>query len=429
MMDQNLPAEYCAALRAFLAAEDPHALDAARDLGRRALSGAGAIPTDLDPAALLADHHAALLESLAGGDPPATLRRAAAFLAAFLEPAQQRLATLTEQRRAIEGLPQVLLENVPAVIYVTGAGGRSVEFLFVGPQAETLLGFAAAEFLADARVWLDRLPGEDQARVFSEEALALASGSAFVSEYRFRARDGRLLWLHDEASAVRDAAGGIRFWRGVMFDITERKRAEQKAAAAERDRLARELHDSATQTLMSAAMLARTIPRLWQRDPGQGQEALTELGELTQTALAEMRTLLLELRPAVLTQVALDELLRQLVTSLRSRSRAAIELDCGPLPPLPPEVQIAFYRIAQEGLNNMVKHARAGQAWVRLEQHAAQLVLSIRDDGQGFDPRAIPAGHLGVRFMHERAEAIGAGIEVQSRPGQGTSLRLAWPAQ
>jgi PAS domain S-box-containing protein len=426
-MATHLSAKYCAALRDFLAVGDPRALDSARDLGRRALSGPGISSGDPDLAALLADHHATLAVFPAA-DQPGVFRRAAEFLAAFLAPAQQRLATLVEQRRAIEGLPEVLLENVPAVIYVTGAGGKSAEFLFVGPQAETLLGIAAAEWLADARVWLDRLHSEDQARVLSEEALARASGSPFVSEYRFRARDGRLLWLHDEASAVRDAAGEVRFWRGVLFDITERKRAEQKAAAAERDRLARELHDSVTQTLMSAAMLARTIPRLWQRDLGQGQEALGELSELTHTALSEMRTLLLELRPEVLTQAPLDELLRQLVAALRSRSRAAIELSCGALPPLPPEVQIAFYRIAQEGLNNMVKHARARHTWVQLEQRAAQLSLSIRDDGQGFDPQAIPAGHLGVRFMRERAEAIGARIEVQSRPGEGTSLRLVWPA-
>ena len=138
-----------------------------------------------------------------------------------------------------------------------------------------------------------------------------------------------------------------------------RAQAERSAIVAERNRIARDLHDSVTQTLFTATLVSDVIPKLVQRDPEEGARQLEELRKLTRGALAEMRTLLLELRPATLIEVGSEELLRQLTEAARGRARIPIDLSVEIGNPLPPDVKVAFYYIAQEALNNVIKHARA----------------------------------------------------------------------
>ena len=206
-----------------------------------------------------------------------------------------------------------------------------------------------------------------------------------------------------------------------------RAQAAQTAVAAERSRLARELHDAVTQTLFSASLIAEVLPRLWERDREEGLRRLTDLRQLTRGALAEMRTLLLELRPATLTEVELRELLRQLCEALTGRARIPVLLDvAGTSRPLPPDVQIAFYRVAQEALNNIFKHAEASEVRLRLEYRAEAITLTITDNGCGFDPRCVSAESLGLKIMRERAEGIGASFELSNPPEGGTRVALWW---
>lgn len=209
------------------------------------------------------------------------------------------------------------------------------------------------------------------------------------------------------------------------------EQAEAEAVAAERNRLARELHDSVSQTLFSANLLAGVIPTLQDKNPAEAQRRQAELRQLTQGALAEMRTLLLELRPQALLNAPLEDLLGQLVAAVSGRARLAINLEVDPLPDLPDEVRLALYRTVQEGLNNIAKHAGAQQAWVQLRVNddgsdRAKLRLEIRDDGSGFDPGTVSGAHLGLRMMGERAAAIGAQLAIDSQPGAGTCVKLYW---
>jgi len=213
-------------------------------------------------------------------------------------------------------------------------------------------------------------------------------------------------------------------------NITERVRAEQQleeaAAAAERERLARELHDAVTQVLFSASLIADTLPRVWERHPEQGQLGLEELRRLTHGALAEMRTLLLELRPGALSEQDLGTLLRQLTDGMMARTRMPVATTVVGNSSLPTDVQIALYRIAQEALNNVAKHAQASRAKVSLENEPGCVTLHISDDGRGFDMGAAQPHQLGMQIMRERAQAIGASIRVKSQPGQGTELVVTW---
>jgi PAS domain S-box-containing protein len=205
-----------------------------------------------------------------------------------------------------------------------------------------------------------------------------------------------------------------------------RARAERTAVAAERNRIARDLHDSVTQTLFSATLIAEVLPKLVERNGSEGMRRLEELRQLTRGALAEMRTLLLELRPATLIEVSIEELLRQLTEAARGRARIPIELQAEVSAPLPPDVKVAFYYIAQEALNNVAKHARATSAHVNLESHRGGAVLTVLDDGQGFDVAAVTPEHLGLAIMRERSEAIDGELKIAGTPGEGTEVTIRW---
>jgi signal transduction histidine kinase len=153
---------------------------------------------------------------------------------------------------------------------------------------------------------------------------------------------------------------------------------------------------------------------------------------LTQGALAEMRTLLLELRPASLTEVSLGELLRQLTEATIGRTastsgRLSLVLRREGHRDLSPDVQSALYRIAQEALNNIARHAQASKAQLCLRLKQRKVQMLIVDDGRGFDPTTISAGHLGLNIMRERAASIGARLDIQSGPRKGTRVRVTWP--
>jgi len=204
-----------------------------------------------------------------------------------------------------------------------------------------------------------------------------------------------------------------------------RDEVEKAAVSAERSRLARDLHDAVTQTLFSSSLIADVLPRIWEKDPEQGLERLAELRELTRGALAEMRTLLLELRPAALTDAELSELLYQLAESITGRARVPVDVciegDCA----LPVEVKVALYRIAQESLNNVAKHSGASQATVRI-RCGDEVELTVTDDGFGFDVDSVPAESLGLGIMRERAKGIGADLSIESAAGEGTEVSVRW---
>jgi signal transduction histidine kinase len=219
-----------------------------------------------------------------------------------------------------------------------------------------------------------------------------------------------------------------------------RSQREEAAAAAERNRLARDLHDSVSQALFSATLVADVLPQVGERDSDLAREGLKELGALTRSALAEMRTMLLELRPTAVVETRLSDLIRQLVEAVTGRADLQVTCNVDPSPALPPDVHVTFYRVAQEALNNILKHAGATQVTVGLvvsppagEQERdtwqGYLTLTIDDDGRGFGQRDLAPDRLGLGIMRERAETVGAGLEVESRPNRGTRVTLTWPTK
>ncbi len=204
---------------------------------------------------------------------------------------------------------------------------------------------------------------------------------------------------------------------------------EQLATAAERNRLARELHDTLAHTLSALAIQLEAVRSVWDTDPRVARGLLDRALMTTRTGVADARRALHDLRASPLDELGLPLALRRLAESVAARTGAAMTVrTIEPGPRFQPEIEQSVYRVAQEALENVARHADAKSITVALERVGANLRLTVVDDGRGFDPAALDGGnHLGVRGMHERAEMLGGSVEIRSRLGGPTSLNLILP--
>jgi signal transduction histidine kinase len=200
-------------------------------------------------------------------------------------------------------------------------------------------------------------------------------------------------------------------------------RAQSLAAVEERQRLARELHDSVSQALYGIALGSRTARTLLDRDAEKAKEPVDYVLSLAEAGLAEMRALIFELRPESLEQEGLVAAIEKQVASTRARYGVQVEANLCEEPDVPLNLKEVLYRVAQEALHNVVKHARASQVDLELACHDGHVVLDLRDDGLGFDPSGDFPGHLGLGSMRERVTRVGGEFVLESEPGKGTHLR------
>jgi len=386
---------------------------------------------------------------------------------------------IDEQKHAAEELHksqarfQAIFDNIAVGVAVMGLNRRPLAF---NATAEKIIGYSFEEIKnTDPR--LLALP-EDRG-MDNELFRDLIEGkrNSYVMERRYRRKNRQIFWARINYSLVRDIDGKPDYLIGIIEDIDEQKRvserlaeqeadylltlqhrvnertrefeeanqhlqkeieqrtriekelaekAAEEAVTADRTRLARDLHDAVTQTLFSASLTAEVLPDLWNMDVDEAKKSTEELRQLTRGALAEMRTLLLELRPSTLTQTRLNDLIKQLCEAFIGRSRLPITLNIEGERELPPEVQVAFYRIAQESLNNVFKYARATKVDVSLFISPTTVHFETCDNGIGFDMSTCKPTSLGMRIMRERAEAIGAELQITSELGRGTCVAVTW---
>jgi signal transduction histidine kinase len=222
--------------------------------------------------------------------------------------------------------------------------------------------------------------------------------------------------------------------RRAWLELAESQRREGERAALERQRIARDLHDSVSQSLFSTTLHVRTAQHALAREgldsTGSVGEELSEIGQLTRGALAEMRALILELRPGALSEEGLVAALTKQAAALSAREGVVFEVDGpGERLLLEPEVEEQLYRVGQEALANVVKHARASSATVCIAAEDDTVSIEVSDDGRGFDPAVVGPEHFGLRSMRGRVADLGGRLEVRSTPGRGTVLRVEVPAE
>ncbi len=200
------------------------------------------------------------------------------------------------------------------------------------------------------------------------------------------------------------------------------------AAIQERQRLARELHDGVNQMLFSASMISESLLYPSKREPEYVQKRLTHLHRLTRGALVQMRMLLAELRPEELIETSLSDLVKQLVDAIQSRTQLQVDLTIEGEYHLPDKVQVAYYYITLELLNNIASHARAKQIKVLLKSTPHSVQLTVQDDGNGFDIDKIAVTQGGISIIDDRVSDIGATLEIVSHQDVGTEVTIRWRA-
>ena len=243
-------------------------------------------------------------------------------------------------------------------------------------------------------------------------------------------KDGRRVPMEFTAVLANDAAGDPLYFISIGRDITKRlemeNQREELAAVAERERLTRRLHDAVTQTLFSASVIAESTPRITEKNPELAKQNLEQLAIMLRGALAEMRTMLIELKPAALLGKPFGELIKTLIEANQVRLNCPIHLTVEGALSLPEDVTIVFYRIAQETMNNIVKYADADEVHVHITSDEDGIRLSITDNGHGFELDKIPPGHYGLQIMAERITRIGGRLTINSKPEQGTQIVASW---
>ena len=303
-----------------------------------------------------------------------------------------------------EILAQLFNEHRPLRIADVSSADKGAQFL------RSLLSDEAAVLLEGVRAWM-WVPLAIKGRIIGGVGAAHTNRSYFSSHHA------------DLALTVANQAAI------TMVNAELYQQAQALAALQERQRLAQNLHDAVNQSLFSAGLIAEVLPRLWDRDQAQARQSLEDLRRLTRGAMAEMRALLAELRPSTLTDADLGDLLRLLGNAFTGRTNIPATVTVTGAGILPAEVQVAIYRVSQEALNNIAKHAGASKVEMNLKHDGTDIELGIHDNGQGFDPeQPISFGHYGLSMMRERAEEVGAQLFITSQIGRGSELIIRWKA-
>jgi PAS domain S-box-containing protein len=352
---------------------------------------------------------------------------------------------------------RVLVEQVPAVTYVWDfrEGLDRARVPYVSPQMEQVLGFPPEAFMAEANFWFERTHPEDRDAVVAETARSVAAGEPFKMEYRMIARDGRVVWVRDQATALLQAdSGTVLVHQGILVDITEavhmaeelrarweelrrmdadRRRLLARLVAAqeeERRRIATSIHDDPVQKITAAAT---RLDLLGADHPELAEDAKYQRARQTvRDSIASLRHLIFEVRPHSLDRDGDLELALRTMAEVEASAdpSTTYEVRWNARSALPPEVATVLYRIAQEAVVNARKHAKASSVVVSVTDQGEGISLRVLDDGCGFSTetgsKSAP-GHLGLTTMRERAELAGGTIGVRSSPGMGTCVEVRLP--
>lgn len=364
-----------------------------------------------------------------------------------------RSYTLEEARAHIETLDSFreIVEGIPAVTYIDADDDLNTP-LYVSPQIEDLLGYSVEEWMADPRLWASSIHPDDREWVYEENIRHTAEKGAYRAEYRMLTTDGRTVWVREESSAVKDEGGASIYWRGLLLDVTELKETEQKlrrsldmlrhamaerrlllrrvedSAEQERRRIAEDIHDDSIQVMASVSL---RLQALHSSIPSERQGVLDEIRQMVDESIDRLRHLVFELRPPGLDSRGLTAALRQYLE--RTGAEAGFDyriIDKIELDP-PPDVRTQLYRIGQEAITNIGRHADARLVRLSIEHRGSGVGVRIEDDGRGFDPAGIEPvpGHLGTSAMRERAEMAGGVFDIKSEPGKGTVVEFWLPTE
>ena len=348
------------------------------------------------------------------------------------------------------GTFRLLVEHMPAVVHISALDDSS-STLYISPQVEELLGYTPQEWVEDPGLWARVVHPEDRNRIMASHLEHLGSGGVWADEYRMIGRNGRTVWIREHSTLISNEAGEPQFEQGVWLDITERKQAEENlvrsyrtlraadhqrqqllatlvtAQEQERRRIAGDIHDDALQHLAVTLLQLELAEK--GSDPFKG-ERLAEIKQNLRAAVESLRRVLFETRPPLLDEAGLVAAIRIYLRQIASESSFRHEIRSTLTREPVGEVRTVAYRIVQEAVTNIRKHAGAKMVSVTLMDDGDGILVHVLDDGRGFTRKDVTrAGrsHIGLLSMRERAELAGGWLEIDSTPGSGTTVAFWLP--
>jgi PAS domain S-box-containing protein len=337
---------------------------------------------------------------------------------------------VSEQRQAEEALRESeeayrnLVEKISDVIFAVDTNGV---ITYLNPAIESLIGLPPEQVVG--QTFAQFVHSDDLGRLQDNVQNLLSGVSPDSNEYRVRTASDEIRWIRVNSQPVVDG-GQVIGLQGVLADITDRKivdsQIEEQATVAERQRLARGLHDSVTQSLYSINLQSDAIMMaLSSGSSKKAEKRLQILKEIAQEAMTEMRLLIYQLHPSILVEAGLAVALRQRLDAVEARSGIDADFQVEGERRLPPELENTLFNITLEGLNNVLKHAKASEIQMRLSFEPDRCRLTIRDDGVGFDPQSTENyGGYGLADIRDRLEKINGALTIDSQPGEGTTLEF-----
>jgi PAS domain S-box-containing protein len=354
-------------------------------------------------------------------------QRVAERTAALEREISERKQTEEQLRKTMQQLRQ-LAENITDAFWMRDA--QDDRMVYVSPAYEKIWGRSCKELYQSPNGWLDTIHPEDRKPV-GEAMLTKQTTGEYDQQYRILKPDGTLRWIRDRAFPIRDGSGKVIRIVGIAEDVTDRRRLEREIleiSDREQARIGQDLHDGLCQQLVSLGfdnhsleqqLAARALPEV---------AAAQKMGKVLDDAIAEARALSRGLFPVQLETDGLSLALQQLAEGVGARARVNCRMDC-PHPVFVRDNTVAthLYRIAQEAVNNAIKHSRAGSILIALKTESDRIELKISDDGIGIPVSRNPTGGMGLYIMKYRAQAIGGTLTIERAPGHGTIVSCSSP--
>jgi two-component system sensor histidine kinase UhpB len=395
------------------------------------------------------------IDTLKRGATDYVLKSRLSRLVPAVKRALQEAEDRRERRQAVQALREseqnyrLLVKSIPAVVF-KGYLDWSVDFL--DDKVEELTGYRKEDFNSRRLEWSKVVLPEDYLQVKQAFIEGLRTTKSYVREYRIRKKDGEPLWIQDRGQIVCDQFGQVDYISGVFFDITERKRAEEAlleseqrlrfltsqlltAQERERKRISMELHDELGQGLTVLKLQMRNIEKVL----GQSREDLKQdcqhLLRYLDEVIDNVRRLSRDLSPAILEDLGLMSALKYLINEFDKHYEVSFSLEPENLNDLfPQEAQIIIYRIFQESLTNIYKHAQATRVALSIREQNGSISLMVEDNGTGFNIAAVLAGDidsrgLGLAALDERARMLGGALHIWSQEGVGTKITCNIPVK
>jgi PAS domain S-box-containing protein len=331
---------------------------------------------------------------------------------------------------SMEAKYRALVEQIPAVVFMAYLD-RGIGEAYVSPQIEAALGFSQSEWLEDPVRWYQQIHPDDKMRWSVEAAEMFMSGKALRSAYRVIARDGRVLWFQCEAKMIRREDGRPWFIHGVGFDITERKGLEEailEISAREQQRIAQDLHDGLGQHLTGIAFMSKVLEeKLSDQSLPEAAEA-AKIVRMVNQAIENTRQLARGLHPVAAEPLGLMSALGKWAGEVEELFHIGCSFHCEKEFRIS-DVHVAthLYRIAQEAVNNAIRHGKSRNIVIRLAGKNGAGTLAIQDDGNGFLQQPATQPGVGLSIMNYRADMIGGSLKVQPNDGRGITVTCMFP--